>query len=179
MFWLTRPPYVRWAAAALLIVAAFIWDLRGRTGTPYPFAAVPIAAGATIGEGDVDWRSVPGGLMPLPDLSTPVAGRDIERGEPILPSAIDPEGGVPAGWWAVPVALPAAAAVGSRVLLLSVEQDFEADGIVIATGSGDLLSVSETGLVAVPPEAATMVARAAFDGRLIVLVAPRAGGDSP
>ena len=48
MFWLTRPPYLRWAAAAAVVVAAFLWDLRGSSDILYPFATSAIAAGATI-----------------------------------------------------------------------------------------------------------------------------------
>lgn len=172
MFWLTRPPYLRWAAAALLLVGALAWDVRGRSGVPYPFAAQPIAAGAIIGESDVEWLTVPDGLLTPPDLSAPIAARAIVAGEPILPSAVDAEAGVPDGWWAVPVALPAAAVVGSRVRLIATVSGIESDGLVVAAASTDLLSISDAGLVAVPPEHATAVAGAAVDGTLIVLVAP-------
>jgi SAF domain len=172
VFWLTRPPYLRWAAAALILVGALVWDLRGRTGVLYPFAAVPISAGAAIGEGDVEWRTVPNGLMAPPDLAVPIAARAIDSGEPILPSALDTGGGVPAGWWSVPVTLPSAATVGTRVRLIATEANVEADGVVVAAGTSDLLSISDAGLVAVPPERATPIARAAADGTLLVLVAP-------
>jgi hypothetical protein len=48
----------------------------------------------------------------------------------------------------------------------------EIDGIVVAAGRGDLLGESEIGLVAVPAEAARIVAVAAMDGTLLVLVQP-------
>jgi hypothetical protein len=172
VFWLTRPPYLRWAAAALLLIAALAWDLRGRSGEPYPFAARSIAAGTVIEEADVEWRTVPAGVLAIPDLSTPIAARAIPEGEPILPSAVDAEAGTPAGWWAVPVALPAAAGVGSRVRLIATDTRVESEGIVVATGSSDLLSISDAGLVAVPPERATAIATAAIAGTLIVLVEP-------
>ena len=172
VFWLTRPPYLRWGTAILLFVAALGWDLRGRTGVPYPFAARPIASGAAIGDADVDWRTVPNGMLTPPDLSAPIAARAIAAGEPILPSAVDAGGGVPQGWWSVPVALPSAAVVGARVRLITTDGGVESDGIVVAAGSTDLLSISDAGLVAVPPENATAVATAAVDGTLIVLVEP-------
>lgn len=171
MFWLTRPPYLRWAAAALLLVAALAWDLRGRSGSPYPFAAEAIAAGAAIGEEDVEWRTTPRGLLTMPDLTAPVAARPIAAGEPILPSAVDADQGIPQGWWAVPVALPMAAAVGAQVRLIT-DSGVQSEGIVVAVGSSDLLSIAEAGLVAVPPDHAASVAMAAMDGTLIVLVAP-------
>jgi len=172
VFWLTRPPYLRWAAAVLLIVAALIWDLRGRTGTPYPFAARPIARGAVIGETDLEWKTVPNGVLSMPDLSALIAARAIAEGEPILPSAVDTDGGTPEGWWAVPVALPAAAAVGARVRLIATDSGVESEGLVVATGSTDLLSISDAGLVAVPPENAATIATASVAGDLIVLVEP-------
>ena len=171
VFWLSRPPYLRWAAAVALVLIALVWDLRGRSGVQYPFAASTIQAGAAIGEGDVEWKTAPRGLFDAPDLSTPVAARSIAAGEPILPSAIDDEAGVPEGWWAVPVALPAAATPGGAVRLI-VPGGVEADGIVVAVGNSDLLSFSDAGLVAVPPARATAVATAAMDGTLIVLLAP-------
>ncbi len=172
MFWLTRPPYLRWAAAALMLVGAMVWDLRGRAGEPYPFAARPITAGATITETDVVWRTVPGDLLATPDLSAPVASRAIAAGEPILPSALDADGGIPDGWWSVPVALPAATTVGARVRLIVPGPGVESNGIVMAVGTEDLFAVGGSGLVAVPPEHAPTVALAAMEGTLIVLVAP-------
>lgn len=171
MFWLTRPPYLRWAAAAALVLVALVWDLHGRGGVPYPFAATAIEAGAVIGEDDVEWRTAPQGLLTVPDLSAPIAARPIGAGEPILPSALDAEAGVPEGWWAVPVALPATAAVGAAVRLIA-PGGTQSDGIVVAVGSSELLSFSDAGLVAVPPEHAAAMAAAAIDGTLIVLIAP-------
>jgi len=172
VFWPTRPPYLRWVAAAVLVVAALVWDLRGRSGVPYPFAAAPISPGAPIAESDVEWRTVPRGMLAMLDLSAPVAARAIAAGEPILPSAVDAEGGVPEGWWAVPVALPSAAQVGAEVRLITTDTGVESEGIVVAVGSTDLLSIADAGLVAVPPDQATVIAAASAAGTLIVLVAP-------
>lgn len=171
MFWLTRPPYLRWAAAVLLVLLALAWDLRGRGGVAYPFAATAIEAGAVIGEDDVEWRTAPRGLLAAPDLSAPVAARSIAAGEPILPSSLDDDAGVPEGWWAVPVALPPAATRGAAVRLIGPD-GVESDGIVVGVGSTELLSFSDVGLVAVPPERAAAVAAAAVEGTLIVLIAP-------
>lgn len=171
MFWLTRPPYLRWAAAVALVVAALLWDLRGRSGEPYPFAAADIDAGVPIGEDDVDWQSVPRGLLAMPDLSAPIAARAIPAGEPIVPSAVDAEAGIPDGWWAVPVALPAAATPGAAVRLIA-PGGLETDGVVVEVGSSELLSFSDVGLVAVAPERAAEVATSAMDGTLIVLIEP-------
>jgi len=172
VFWLTRPPYLRWAAAAAIVIAAFLWDLRGSADVLYPFAAGPIAAGTPITDPDVEWRSLPEGAISMPDLVDPVAARDLVAGEPIVPSAVTRTSIIPDGWWSVPVALPVAAPPGTRARLVGTDPIFETDGIVVSAPGEDLLSFSETGMVAVPPDAATVVAVAARDGTLIVLLDP-------
>ena len=172
MFWLTRPPYVRWAAAAAVVVAAFLWDLRGSSDILYPFASSPIAAGAPITEADVEWRRIPDGTMALPDLSDPVAARDVPAGEPIVPSAVSGATTIPEGWWSVPAPLPATAVPGTRIHLVDTVSGFETDGIVVAAGSDDLMSYGESGMVAVPPESATPIAIAANEGTLVILLEP-------
>lgn len=172
MFWLTRPPYLRWAAAVAIVVAALVWDLRGDSDIPYPFASSAIAAGAPITESDVDWRHVPEGSMTLPDLSNPVAARDLPAGEPIVPSAVASAKTIPDGWWSVPASVPAAAVPGTAVRLIDVSSGFETEGIIVTPGSDDLMSFDESGLVAVPPDAATLIAIAAIEGTLVVLLEP-------
>ena len=171
VFWLTRPPYLRWAAAAAVVVFAFLWDLRGSSDMLYPFASNAIAAGAPITETVVDWRRVPEGTMPLPDLSSPVAARDLPAGEPIVPSAVAGATTIPDGWWSVPVTLPAAAVPGTTARLIDAASGFEIDGVVVAPGSDDLMSFDDSGLVAVPPDAASLIAIAAREGTLVVLLA--------
>jgi hypothetical protein len=172
VFWLARPPYLRWVAAAALVVAAFLWDLRGSSDILYPFAASAIAAGATITEAEVDWRRVPKGTMVLPDLSDPVAARDLPAGEPIVPSAVSATTTIPEGWWSVSVPLPATAVPGTRIHLIDAGSGVETDGIVVAAGSHDLMSFEESGMAAVPPEVATQIAIAARDGTLVLLLEP-------
>jgi hypothetical protein len=172
VFWLTRPPYLRWAAAVAVVVVAFLWDLRGSSDILYPFASSPIAAGAPIAEADVVWRRVPEGTMALPDLSDPVAARDVPAGEPIVPSAVSGSTTIPKGWWSVPVPLPATAVPGTRIHLVDAASGFETDGIVVAAGSDDLMSFDESGMAAVPPDAATLIAIAAREGTVVILLEP-------
>ena len=172
MFWLTRPPYLRWAVAVAIVVAALLWDLRGSAHTLYPFASSAIAAGTPITDSQVVWRSIPEGAMKMPDLSDPVASRDVASGEPIVPSAVSGASMIPDGWWSVPIPLPGAAIPGTRVRLVGIDTVFETDGIVVSVGGEELLSFSESGMVAVPPDFAAAVAIAARDGTLIVLLDP-------
>jgi hypothetical protein len=58
------------------------------------------------------------------------------------------------------------------VHLVEATSGFETDGIVIAAGTHDVLSFDESGLVAVPPEAATLIAIAAREGSLVILLEP-------
>jgi len=152
------------------VVVAFLWDLHGSAEMSYPFASGPIAAGTPITDSNVEWRSVPEGIIAMPDLSDPVASRDLAAGEPIVPSAVTRTSIIPEGWWSVPVTLPVTAPPGTRARLVGTDPVFETDGIVVSTPGEDLLSFSETGMVAVPPDNAAAVATAARDGMLIVLL---------
>ena len=172
MFWLTRPPYLRWAAAVALVAAAFVWDMRGRSGVPHPFAGRAVAAGEALDETAIEWRTIPRGLMAAPQLTEAVAGRDIGSGEPITIGALGQGPIIPAGWWSVPVALPADAVPGTAVRLVVTEPPLEIDGVVVASGQADLLGTSEVGLVAVPEGATRAVATAAVAGTLLVLLQP-------
>jgi hypothetical protein len=172
VFWLTRPPYLRWAAATAVVVCAFAWDLHQRAEAPFPFAAAEIRAGTTLSDDLVEWRALPVGLMAMPDLSNPVAARDIPAGEPIVESSLADGMLVPEGWWSVALPLPSTAAPGSRVRLISVDTPLDVEGVVVAGGSDDLFTVSELGSVAVPPEAAADVAVASATGALVALLEP-------
>lgn len=138
----------------------------------YPFASSPIAAGSPIVDSEVEWRSLPAGLMVLPDLSNPIATRDLSEGEPIVPSAVSGATAIPDGWWAVPLALPASAMPGRRVRLIGTASGLETDGIVVAPGSDDLLSYDASGMVAVPQDVAAAVAVESREGTLVVLLEP-------
>lgn len=172
MFWLRRPPYLRRAAAAAVVLAAFLWDVRDKAEAPYPFAAAGIAAGAPITDSMVEWRSLPEGAMALPDLSNPVAARDLPAGEPIVPSAVSRPTAIPDGWWSVPVPLPPVAVPGSPVRLIDTTTGLQVDGLVVAPGTDDLMSTDTSGLVAVSPDVAADVAIAAGQGTLVVLLEP-------
>lgn len=171
VLWLGRPPYVRWAIAAAIVVAAAVWDLRGTVTIAHPFAAIDIARGAPISEQHVVWKDVPRGLMPAPDLNGAVAAAAIQAGEPLTGALLEQQDGVPEDWWAVPVALPGAAVIGARVLLVA-EGIPPTEGVVIVPSAADVLGIADAGLVAVPPENAPALALAALAGTLVTLLAP-------
>ena len=180
-----RPPYLRWLAAAGIVIAAFAFEVAGRQSVEYPFAASDIRPGATLTGDIVEHRPVPAGLFPAPSIEGAVAAQSIRAGEPILPSAVLADSLAPKDWWALPLTLPAAAHVGAvvRLLVLTAAPGFEAglppwassqavDGIVLDTGSSDAFAIDEAGLVAIPPEYADLVALAAAEDRLMILIRP-------
>lgn len=137
---------------------------------PFPFTGAPVAAGEAII--DVEWRPVPVGLLREPMLDGAVAGRDLDQGEPILPSALRRDRAVPEGWWAVPLALPATTAPGSAVLLVMLTPPRSVRGVAVRGGGEGAFGTTEAGLVAVPEEDAVDVAASAARGELTVLVEP-------
>ena len=111
MYWLQRPPYLRWAAAAILIVGAAAWDFRPEPTDLVPFLIGAVPAGDPIEEADLEWREVPAGIVVAPNLSHPVAAVDLRAGDPLLASMLRGRASIPEGWWEVPVTIgPNAAA---------------------------------------------------------------------
>ena len=164
MYWLQRPPYLRWAAA---------WDMSGDPTSLHPYLATDVAAGDAIGETDVEWREVPMGMLPAPDLTRPVAAADLQAGDPLLDAVLRGPVAVPDGWWAVPVAVGANAGPGDEVLLVVTDPPTTISGVVVTAQKGDPYSLDfRPASVAVPAEAAALVAAASAQGVLVAAVRP-------
>ena len=173
MYWLQRPPYLRWAAAVALVVAAFAWDLARSRTVPFPFAADPIAAGSPIEAAAVQWRGIPAGLLDVPDLTGATALVPIPAGDPITAAIIGPAPTTPDGWWAVPVDLGLHVAPGDEVLLVVADPPLTVPGVVLTPGSGDRFGLdSQPASVAVPGEAAAVVAAASRAGLVVAATRP-------
>ncbi len=172
MFWLTRPPYLRRIAAGALLVGAFLWDLHGRAGAPFPVAARALAPGEHLDATAVAWRDLPRDLLPLPDLSDAVAAVPIAAGTPLTTGLVRPTPPAPAGWWEVPVPLPPSVAAGRAVRIVLLDSLVAVDGVVAVPADRDLFATEPTGLVAVPGERAAAVAAAAAAGTIVVLLEP-------
>jgi hypothetical protein len=172
VYWFAKPPYLRWLAAGAVVALALVLELSGRETTPYPFASRAMPRGAVVDETAVEWRDVPVGILPDPDLSLPVASRRIAAGEPLVPSALASESPVPDGWWSVPVPLSEGAAPGSPVKIVVTDPVSSVDGVVVSPGGSGTFGVEEAGLVAVAEEQSVLVATAAAAGNVIVLVSP-------
>lgn len=171
MIWLQSPPWARWAAA-LLIAAGAIWiEFRPVPSTTHPFAVEDIAPGTVIDETNTETRSVPLGTFAPVELGQ-TALDPVLAGEPVLASGIgEPSEVVPEGWWSLEMPLPGGAHSGDAAQIVLLDNDQVASGIVVEGAADDPLG-SGQGLVAVEPERAADVARAAGEGRAVVMVAP-------
>jgi hypothetical protein len=173
MYWLQRPPYLRRAAAALLVVAAIAWDLRGSSTEVHPFAARPIAAGALISDADIRWRRLPTGAFEIPELGDRAAAVDLAPGEPIIGAVLTAPATIPDGWWAVPVEVGPHAIPGDPVMLVITDPPLTIGGIVVSTQRGDPYSLDyRPALVAVPGDVAPLVAAADRAGLLVAATRP-------
>ncbi|NIV57918.1 MAG: hypothetical protein GWN48_21330, partial [Actinobacteria bacterium] len=164
----------RRVAAALLVMAALVWDLGGSATVAYPFTATPAARGRPV---EVEYRQVPEGLFP-PGADTGTAVVDLPAGVPLLPYLVGTGVTVPDGWWTVPIEGAAHAASGDRVMLVSADPPLRFIGLVVSAGRGDRYSGDyRPALVALPEEEAALASAASSLGGLVVAVQP--GADTP
>jgi len=179
VYWFRRPPYLRWAAAALLIIMAAWMDLRPQPTSLQPFAAADLDPGTVLDDMMIEWRSVPIGLLPPLDDPRGVVLRRVTAGEPLVPSVLSTERvPTPAGWWTMEVKLPAGAVPGQEVQLILLPSGPDDDprsvpGLVIApppTHPDPLAIEPEPGLVAVPEDLAMVAAAAIADGRVSTIL---------
>jgi Flp pilus assembly protein CpaB len=177
VYWLQPPPYLRRAGAMLLIVGAIAWDLQAAATEPYPVAARPIAIGSPLTADAVAWIELPSDLIPTPDVSAATAARNIAAGEPLTSALLTGPVSAPPGWWTVPIEVGTLSAPGDEVMLVIVNPPLEASGLVITAQIGDpYTSDYRPAAVAVPPEAAPVIAAAEREGILITAVRAREGG---
>ncbi len=170
MFWFSRPAYIRWALAALILVAAAVIDLAGRARVPYPFLTSAVPTGAVVTPSDVTWRDIPAGLLPPAPAVEGAAAVDLSPGDPLLAASLTTSGDIPPGWWSVPVELPDTVGPGTAVRLVAVDPAVDTEGIVAHPATTGTFAMASPGLVAVPPETAGSVAVAAANGTLLVLI---------
>jgi hypothetical protein len=156
----------------LLVLGAAALDLTQRAVEPFPFIATAIERGRAIDGDLITWRNVPVGLLTMPSLDGAVAARRLEPGEPLLVSSIGSATDVPPDWWAVPMVLPDGVVPGSMIRVVTVDPPLTVDGIVVSVSEGGAFATGNSGLVAVPEAASSIVATAAIEGTATVLFAP-------
>lgn len=173
VLWLDRPPYLRWAAASVIVVVALLLQAVSPESESYPFLNRDVNAGETITDEDLGWRQIPMGLLPPASDVVGPAVHALEEGDPFLRGSVRSGTVVPDGWWAVPAPVPESVPPGTRVRLIAVLDGFSADGIVSSSGLDTGFGDRTLGSVAVPEEAAIRMSLAAVIDQLVVLVAPR------
>ncbi len=171
MLLLSKPPYLRWAGAAALVIGALAWDVSARATEPFPFAAETILRGERLDEAAIEWRASPAGLLSLPDLEGAIAAVTILPGEPISASALRYTADVPPGWWTVALDLPPAVLPGTHVRIVLGGGE-GVSGVVVEPSREDSFGLRSAGLVAVPPQAADAVGFAAGAGQIVILFEP-------
>jgi hypothetical protein len=173
VYWLPRPPYLRWAAAVLLVLGALAWDLRSPAVELRPFASRPVRAGEALDQSAVAWREVPAGLLAAPDLEGVTAAVDLAAGDPLVAAVLHRGVAVPEGWWELTVAVGPNAAAGDDVMLVILDPPATIPGLVVSPQQGDAYSLDyRPAVVAVPADSAALVAAAAAAGTLVAAVAP-------
>ena len=170
MYWFRRPPYLRWAAAAAVILFATIVEFAPTSTEARPFATSDLDPGHQLGVSDVEWRQVEQGLLPLADLDGAVTAAGVMAGEPLVPSNVSPVPLIPPSWWSVPVRLPEGVLTGTAVKLIITDTGHEADGVISAPPSQDPFAIDPTGLIAVPESEAGLIAAAETRRTLTILV---------
>lgn len=171
MLLLARPPIVRWIAALAIVTGALVWEASARRTQPYPFAASSLRPGVVVTDDAIEWRDVPVGTMTVPDLGDARTTTAVTAGDPLTPSTVTHGRVIPASWWVIPMALPPGIAERSAVRLV-LPNGAPVSGIVAVPASQDTWGTLTRGAVAVAPEHAEDVARAATSESLMVLVAP-------
>jgi len=167
VYWFGRPPYVRWVAAGALLVVAVLLEFRPANNVLHPFTAEVVEAGSPL---DVEWRKVPEGLFPTPDLAGAVATHVLEAGEPVAPSDVTAAGSLPSGWWQLALEVSFALVPGADVQIVLTESSRTVQAVVVRMGAADSLQ-GPVALVAVPAEDAAAVARAVASRSFVVLAA--------
>lgn len=167
MYWFGRAPLLRWVAAGLLVFGAVLVEFKPSHLVQHPFVAEAVEAGSPL---EVEWREIPQGLFPVPELEGAVATHPITAGEPITPSDVTTAGSVPPGWWqlALEVSFPLVPGADAQVVLTESARSVPA--VVVRMGSADPFATSgPVALIAVPAEDAALVAQAVASRRFVVL----------
>lgn len=164
MYWLQRPPYLRWAAATLLVLVV-LWSEFAPDGMAlHPYLTEDVRAGTSLEE-VVSYRETPAGVLTEVDLTGMVARHPLPADTPLTPAMVaDPDRLAPSDWFTVVASVPNSASVGTRARLVTVENPGK-------SVSGIVLSADEEGEIAIPPGSAEVIATALRHGSLEVLTA--------
>ena len=176
MFWISRPPYLRWTAVGVLIVVTLWLEIRPDSTVFHPHLIRDVAVGEPIDDA-IRWEQIPAGALPHTS-ATGFAARPLVAGEPLLASdTTDMALAPPTGWWVVELDRPSDAVPGAAVQLVILPEPGispvpPVGGVVMPVrqpqagfGSGGV-----SGSVAVPPDRAATAAVAITNDRVSVLI---------
>ena len=169
---MTRPPYLRWAAAVLVLVAGFAIELRPSETVDVPVAITDAAAGTTLTSSDVRWEPAPAHLFTPLDLPATLTRR-VPAGSVVTQADVaSPLGELaPAGWWRIELDVPGDPAVGDPVLAVITGDDgtYAVEGVLDSPEASDGYS-GDGALVAFDPTDVIELAAAVQEHRVTVLV---------
>ncbi len=164
-----HPPVWRHLAAAALVVFGLYGEFRQPPVSSHPYLSADVEAGAVIDQ--LEWREIPAGVLPsVTDLPL-VARIDLPAGTPLIPSVLG-EVVPPEGWLSLVIEMPTLTAPGTRLMLLTDQTSDPVDAVVLASARDDIGYGAPTGIIAIAPDKALTVARAAASGSLTVLMVP-------
>lgn len=172
MYLMARPPYLRWALAASLVLIGAMVECGGDATVPHPYSQTDIVRGSEFTDDVIEWRHIPAGLLAKPALAGRVAAVDIPAGTALVDAIVADGAVVPRGWWAMALKLPAATRPGAEVLVILTESGVEIPGIVVEAADDGGFGIEDPGVVAVPAASAVVVARAAATGVVVVATRP-------
>lgn len=168
---MTRPPYLRWAAAALILIAGLSIELRPSPSVDVPVAIDDVAAGSILQPTDVVWRQAPVGLFEPVDLPA-TATRRISAGSVVTIADLRAgEDSIPPDWWSIELPVPPGASAGDPILAVVAggDQTLAIRGMMSSDPVDDGFS-DRNALVAFSSDDAVTVAAAASENRVTVLV---------
>ena len=167
---MSRPPYLRRAAAFAVLVAAVVIEFRPVTTERLPIAAIDLPAGSTVTEADVEWFAVQGGIdtIQLPS----VLSRSVAAGSPISPADVDATSiEVPADWLEIELDVPSTTQRGAAVVAVMSPSTLDRPAIGVVTQPPDAAGFdTPTAMVAFAPSEAVAVAHAVAHGTVTVLL---------
>lgn len=167
---MSRPPYLRRAAAVAVVIAALAIEFRPVTTDRMPVAATDLPIGATVTEADVTWLEVRGSIEAIEIPAT--LSRSVPAGTPLSAADVDPGTvQVPADWLRIELQVPAKTQIGTSVVaVMSLPtSDRAAEGVVVAPPSAGGFD-ENTAMVAFSPSDAVAVAHAVAQGTVTVLL---------
>ena len=169
---MTRPPYLRWAVAAVVLIAGFAIELRPSEEVDVPVAITDLPAGTTLTSSDVRWEPAPPGLVAPIELPA-VLARRVSAGSVVTEADVGSPLGelAPPGWWRIELDVPGDPAVGDPVLAVITGDDgtYAVEGVLDAPAASDGYS-SDGALVAFDPTDVIELAAAVQEHRVTVLV---------